>query len=400
LVRRERETGAMRLRRWAMPAAAIVLLLSAAWAAPAAAGDTAAPAAAEPKATWIPPLRTGDDDAYLQFYGQIDKGLLVFDDGGSTLGYGPVDNGNSSTRAGLLLYGKVNDDWSVGGNLEWEWTPYATVYVNQRNRGDFDWDSNQLRNAEVYLQSQTYGKLWLGQGSMASDGSAEVDLSGTKVVGYAMISDMAGGPFFRFADGTLTSIQVKDAFTDYDGLSRKLRIRYDTPQFYGFSLASSVGTQVVPTTTDVTVWDIAARYQQTLRDFEVSGALAYSQPADNQSLIDGSISILHQPSGLSLTVAAAYSDKETIEGRYGYFKLGYQTRIFEVGKTAFSADAYFGEDIDAADSTSQSFGVQLVQNLDYLQTELYLGGRSYSYDEPGRDIDRSYAVLAGARLKF
>ncbi|WP_018183391.1 hypothetical protein [Kaistia granuli] len=378
-------------------------LMSLAPLAPAAAADVAAPTEAEiakAKATLIPKLRLGDDSGYIEVYGQINKGLLIFDDGGSTLGYGPVDNGNSSTRAGARIYGVVNDTWAMGGNLEWEWTPYSTNSVNQLNRGDFDWDTNLLRKAELYLESKTYGKLWLGQGSMASDSSAEVDLSGTTVVGYALVSDMAGGPFFRFSDGTLTSVKVKDAFTDFDGLGRKLRVRYDTPQIAGFTVSSSVGTQVVPDQTHETVWDLAARYDKTIDDFKISAAIAYSEPADDQSLYDGSVSILHQPSGLSLTVAAAYSDEDVVDGSYGYFKLGYQTNIFEAGKTAFSVDAYFGEDIDAAGSTSQSFGAQLVQNLDYYQTELYLGLRQYAYEEPAVDIDKSYAVLAGARLKF
>ncbi|BCP55173.1 hypothetical protein K32_37900 [Kaistia sp. 32K] len=393
----------MPIRRWPLAAALSVPLLSLASLLPAAAADATAPTEAEvakAKATLIPKLRTGNDDAYIELYGQINKGLLIFDDGGSTLGYGPVDNGNSSTRAGARIYGRVNDDWGMGGNLEWEWTPYSTNNVNQLNRGDYDWDANLLRKAELYLESKTYGKLWLGQGSMASDGSAEVDLSGTTVVGYALVSDMAGGPFFRFSDGTLTSVKVKDAFTDFDGLGRKLRVRYDTPQYAGFTLSSSVGTQVVPTTTDVTVWDIAARYDNTLSDFKISAAIAYSQPGNDQSLVDGSVSVLHQPSGLSVTAAAAYSDEETVDGRYGYLKLGYQTKYFEAGKTAFSVDAYYGKDIDAPGSSSTSFGAQLVQNLDYYQTELYLGLRSYDYQEPAADIDKSYAVLGGARVKF
>jgi hypothetical protein len=393
----------MRTQRRVWAAAMLFPLMSLAPLAPAAAADVAAPTEAEiakAKATLIPKLRLGDDSGYIEVYGQINKGLLIFDDGGSTLGYGPVDNGNSSTRAGARIYGVVNDTWAMGGNLEWEWTPYSTNSVNQLNRGDFDWDTNLLRKAELYLESKTYGKLWLGQGSMASDSSAEVDLSGTTVVGYALVSDMAGGPFFRFSDGTLTSIKVKDAFTDFDGLGRKLRVRYDTPQFAGFTISSSVGTQVVPDQTHETVWDLAARYDKTIDDFKISAAIAYSEPADDQSLYDGSVSILHQPSGLSLTVAAAYSDEDVVDGRYGYFKLGYQTNIFEAGKTAFSVDAYFGENIDAAGSTSQSFGAQLVQNLDYYQTELYLGLRQYAYEEPAVDIDKSYAVLAGARLKF
>ena len=358
------------------------------------------PAASTPKETWIPKLRVGDDQAYIELYGQINKGVLGFDDGESTLGYPLVDNGNSSTRAGLRASTVLSEGWSLGGNLEWEWTPYSTNYVNQLNRDDIDWDSELLRKAEAYLTSEQYGKLWLGQGSMASDSTAEVDLSGTTVIGYSLVADMAGGPFFRLNDGQLSSVHVKDAFTNYDGLGRKLRVRYDTPSFSGFSLATSVGTQVVPTETDVTVWDVAARYDQTYDEFKVSAAVAYSEPAEDQNLYDGSVSVLHVPSGISLTVAAAYSDESVTDGRYGYIKLGYQTDYFEAGKTAISIDAFTGQDIDALGSDSTSFGLQLVQNLDYLQTELYLGVRSYSYDEPGVSIDDSTAVLGGARMKF
>jgi Gram-negative porin len=368
---------------------AVLVVLAFVIALPAAADETA-----------IPKLRIGDDERYLEFYGQINKGLLVFDDGGSTLGYFPVDNGNSSSRAGIRLYGATSEGWSLGGNLEWEWTPYSTNNVNQLNRDDFDWETDLLRKAEVYLTSENLGKLWLGQGSMASDSTAEVDLSGTSVVGYSLVADMAGGPFFRMDDGQLSSVHVKDAFTNFDGLGRKLRVRYDTPSFAGFSLATSVGTQVVPTETHVTVWDIAARYENTLDDFKVSGAIAYSEPGDDQQLFDGSISVLHEPTGISLTVAAAYSDEETVDGRYGYVKLGYQADFFEVGKTAFSVDAYYGEDIAAGGSDNTSFGAQFVQNLDYLQTELYLGVRSYAYDESVAAFDDSVAVLTGARVKF
>ena len=354
----------------------------------------------ESRETLFPKLRWGDDQHYLEFYAQINKGLLVFDDGGSTLGYIPVDNGNSSSRAGLRLYGAINEGLSLGGNLEWEWNPYSTTNVNQLNRDDFDWETDLLRKAEVYLESKDYGKLWAGQGSMASDSTAEVDLSGTSVVGYSLVSDMAGGPFFRLNDGELSSVRVKDAFTNFDGVARKLRVRYDTPKFAGFSLATSVGTQVVPEETHVTVWDIAARYDNTFGDFKVAAAVAYSEPAEDDSLVDGSVSFLHEPTGLSLTLAAAYSDEMVADGRYGYVKLGYQTDIFEAGKTAVSVDAYYGEDIAAVGSESTSFGVQLVQNLDYYQTELYLGARSHDYEEEAEEFDDSFAVLAGARIKF
>ncbi|MDQ6436381.1 porin [Mesorhizobium sp. LHD-90] len=377
-----------------------VMLAQSASAADAALPQEPAAPATETRETLFPKLRWGDDRHYLEFYAQINKGLLVFDDGGSTLGYFPVDNGNSSSRAGLRGYTTLDEYWSLGANLEWEWNPYSTNNVNQFNRDDFDWETDLLRKAEIYLESEQYGKVWLGQGSMASDNTAEVDLSGTTVVGYSLVADMAGGPFFRLDEGELSSVHVKDAFTNFDGVSRKFRARYDTPSFNGFSLAASVGTQLVPVETDITVWDIAARYDNTFGDYKFAAAVAFSQPNRDEGLYDGSFSILHEPTGLSLTLAAAYSDEEVADGRYGYVKLGYQEDFFEVGKTALSVDAYFGRDIAALDSDSTSFGAQIVQNLDYLQTELYLGVRSYSYDEEIEDFQDSVAMLAGARMKF
>lgn len=393
----------MRQSLYIVPPALLIVAL--ATAGTVAAQEPAKPAA-QPTETskapehWIPKLRLGDDNAYFEFYGQINKGLLIYDDGGQTNNYFPVDNGNSSSRAGFRIYSLMEKGWSFGANLEWEWNPYSTTNVNQLNEDHFDWGTDLLRKAEIYLDSKDYGKFWFGQGSMASDATAEVDLSGTTVVGYSLVSDMAGGPFFRNDDGTLSTVHVKDAFTNYDGLSRKLRVRYDTPSFGGFSFATSVGTQVVPETTDVTVWDMAVRYDETYDAFKVGAAIAFSRPGDGNSIYDASVSVLHLDTGLSLTLAAALSDKETVDGHYGYVKVGYQADIFEVGKTAFSVDAYFGKDIAGRGSKSDSYGAQVVQNLDYLQTELYLGARTYSLEQETANLQDSFAVLGGARIKF
>ena len=125
-------------------------------AVPAAAQDAAKPkeaaaGASNPKATVIPKLRMGGSESYVEIYGQINKGVLVFDDGGETLGYIPVDNGNSSSRAGLRIYGSLGNGWSLGGTLEAEWTPYSTDEVTQLNHGDYDWDAALLRKAELYV---------------------------------------------------------------------------------------------------------------------------------------------------------------------------------------------------------------------------------------------------------
>jgi len=123
-------------------------------------------------------------------------------------------------------------------------------------------------------------------------------------------------------------------------------------------------------------------------------------PAVDTAIIDGSFSVLHQPTGLSLTMATGFENSPTTDGRYIYGKAGYQTDFFDFGTTAFSLDAYWGQDIGALGSESRSIGGQFVQNIDDFQTEFYLGARVYQYHEAATDFRDGVAVLSGARLKF
>ena len=221
--------------------------------------------------------------------------------------------------------------------------------MNQLNRGEPDWGRFLLRKAEGYLNSQQFGVLWLGQGSMASDGTAEVDLSGTDVIGYSNVSDLAGGQLFAFADRNgLSAVNVGSVFSNLDGLSRKLRVRYDTPSFAGFTLSSSYGTQVVPEPTEIDVWDVALRYAGEFGGFKMASAVAYSDTG-SANRYDGSLSVLFVPTGISVTAAGGYDDGlDSPGGRYLYGKLGYQRQFLEQGVTAISIDAYTGDDIATA----------------------------------------------------
>jgi hypothetical protein len=339
-------------------------------------------------------------DKPVEFYGHLNKAILVFDDGVSALGYLAVDNDNSASRFGVRMSGSLSDAWSVGGNLELEWDQSSTGNVNQLNHGDYGLGRLLYRKAEVYLNSKQFGALWLGQGSMASDTTAEVDFAGTSVAASSDVADMAAGSFFRLADGTLSSVRVKDAFSNYDGLGRKFRVRYDTPSLDGLRLSASVGTQIVPEETGVTVWDVAARYETTIASVKFGAAVAISRPSDDEFRYDASASFLHTPTGLSLTVATGLSDRTEPQGRYAYLKIGYQAALFEVGKTAVSVDAYLGEEIAGIGTDSHSLGAQIVQYLDDPKTELYVGARSYHHGAEDQDFKASLAFIAGAKVKF
>ena len=120
--------------------------------------------------------------------------------------------------------------------MEIGWAPFSTFTVNQRNR-EVDLTDFLLRKLEVIIDTPRHGRFWLGQGSMASDGSAENDLSGTSVAGYSAVGSIAGGQFFRFPDGQLSEARVFGGFRNFDAL-RKLRVRYDTPSFHGFTMGA------------------------------------------------------------------------------------------------------------------------------------------------------------------
>lgn len=351
--------------------------------------------------TIIPKLMIGNDNAYLRFYGQVSPGFLVVDNGRSTLGYAPVSNGNATSRLGALLHLRINDAASLGANVEGSYGPYSTKYVNPRTRGDPDWDRYLLRKLEIYRKSDRLGNFWVGQGSMASDGTAEVDLSGTGVIGSSKVSDLAAGQLFAYRGGGLSKISVGGAFRNFDGLSRKVRVRYDTPSFAGFTLSASYGSTVFPERVDIGVWDVALRYAGRFERLRVESAVAYSDNGENATRFDGSISILDMQTGISLTVAAAADGrKRKSERGYLYGKIGYQRQFFPAGIAAFSVDAYGGNEIVGAGSKSRSWGIQAVQNFDDRQAQVYVGYRRYGYSDKAARYDPIHAVLTGARVRF
>lgn len=340
------------------------------------------------------------DGTVVRFSGQINMGVLHYDDGVD--GYTNfVDNDNSSSRVRLQIFMNGYDSWKMESTLEAEYQPLASNVVSQLNdEPNWDFPSTNIRKAEIAFSNERFGKLWLGQGSMATDGTAEVDNSGTAIIAYSSLSDTAGGYFFRNSADALSDITVGSAFSNFDGLSRKLRVRYDTPTFHGFGLRTSYGEDALAGK-DAPLYDIAATYSGSFETIELDGAIGYAWNTDSDiETLSGSISGLHKPSGISLTLAAAREYSEGVQGRYGYVKLGYEREFFDIGSTAFSIDYYFGTDIAASDSDSSSIGLAAVQNIDDYNLSLWALWRNYSYDDEADDYEDGQAVFGGALFKF
>ncbi|WP_424931146.1 porin [Amaricoccus macauensis] len=340
------------------------------------------------------------DHTAIQLYGQINKGILTFDDGDESTSYGLVDNDNSSTRLGITSTTNFDSGWEMFSNIEFEYQPHASNTVNQldKNGADYGFDKTNFRKAEIAFSSERVGKFWLGQGSMASDGTAETDLSGTGVIAYSSVSDIGGG-LFREDDGTLSNVTTSGAYSNLDGLGRKMRVRYDTPTFSGFTLKASYGQDTLNDDDD-SLYDIAATYAADYNTVEVAASVGYARDeGDDADILSASFSTLHTPTGLSFTLAGGQNDAD-VNASYGYAKLGLEREFFAVGSTAFSVDYYDGQDIssDGADSTSYAFA--MVQNVDNWNSQWYVSMRQFEYDDDVSDYEDGLSTMAGLRIKF
>ena len=363
----------------------------------AAEKPAAKPAVASTKAP--PPVEKvvtsgGGERVKLAISGWVNQMVNIVDDGKDTRAYF-VDNDNAESRVNFAGTAKVTDDLTLGSMIELTIAPNKAGDVSQDNEeiGDIF----EQRIVEATLDSKRFGKLSLGKGWTASYGSASRDLSRTSVISYATVADTAGGMLFRQTDDdTLTDLRIVDAFQAFDGLNRQNRVRYDTPTFYGFHLsASAVSDQRY----DAALWWGGQGY-----GFKAIGAAALADPNkdDTDLQYDGSFSLLHEDTGLNLTLSGGMLDRDNqsdAENLYG--KLGWLTRFFSFGETAFGVDYTRTQNQPTENDDGYSVGAAAVQFFEEYGTEIYFLYRLYSLD---RDVEPSVHDITvgsiGARVKF
>ncbi len=337
-------------------------------------------------------VTSGQERVKLAISGQVNRAVNVAEDGDKTKAYF-VDNDASNTRFRFVGTGKATDDLTVGARLEVALTTNESSVVSQDNEdaGEFA----DVRWAEVSVDSKRFGKLSLGQGDTASNNSAEVDFSKTDVVQYASVADIAGGLQFRDKDDDLTGVTVSDAFNNLDGLSRKDRARYDTPSFYGFSLA---GSAISDQRWDTSLWWGGQGY-----GIKAGAAAAIADPnLDNTDLqYSGSFSVLHEDTGLNLTLAGGVRDQDGDDPTNVYTKAGWIASLFSFGDTAFGVDYTRSRNFPTGSDDGYSVGLAAVQQIDDFGTEIYAQYRLYSLDRnDARNVHDLNVGTIGARVKF
>ncbi|MCI5134234.1 MAG: porin [Candidatus Electrothrix sp. AW2] len=344
-------------------------------------------------------VKTGNDKVGVKLYGHVNRAVMSVDDGNdSTILH--VDNSHSESRAGLKAKVAASEGLTIGGTVEVQWQSNPSHEVSM----DEESISAELkeRKMEVYFDFKDIGKLYLGKGDMASDDTSEVDLSGTSLAGNSGVADAGEGFNFHDNNGGV-GLAVGDVFNQMDGLSRKSRIRYDTPNFGGFTLGVSSGEKERA--------DVALFYSGKFSDgSKLKAAVAYSDPGEGKDYtqINGSASLLFG-FGLNLTVAGGSRSLDDMpaggdDPGFMYGKIGYKTdKIFSIGSTACSIDYGVFSNIENQDREEEgtAYGVQLVQKISDYNTQLFASYRNFELeDNTGVEYEPISLIMAGARIKF
>lgn len=341
--------------------------------------------------------------------GQVNKAINYFDDGKSE-DTAIVDNDNSGTRFRILGSGKVNEAVSVGTALEVEfqdnaannWSLADTNSNGGAGTDAFGQTNFNQRRAEAYISHKQFGKVSIGQGPTASDGTAETSLSG---------AGMAAGGGFNFNNSAQiirTSNQTDDTFgttnwgtkfTNMDGLSRNDRVRYDTPTFAGFQVSGSALSNGAA--------DVALRYGGKFGGVAVKAAASYVNQGASSATVDAQ---------WVMSAAAEHESGINVRGQYGKrdmtvatrddattwaVGLGYDASLTSMGTTSFAVGYGQDEGIAANDEEATQLEFGVVQHIKDAGTELYLGVALLEFeDSTTTSYEDATSIIAGTRIKF
>lgn len=206
-------------------------------------------------------------------------------------------------------------------------------------------------------------------------------------------------------------------------------VRYDSPIFMGAKIVAAWGED--------DFWDVALWYANKVGDFKIVGGVGYNQSTDGfaaglqQEEIKGSISVLHEPSGLFGTfmyVNREFANQAQGELDHYYFNAGIVAqKLVPLGKTVFYGEYGNGErdagapvaglgntpagsvvdviggGLGGIDLEVWGFGV--VQHISAAEMEVFALYKRFELDVqtgagvniPLEDID---IVMTGARIKF
>jgi hypothetical protein len=307
--------------------------------------------------------------------------LLMNVDNGVESGVVHADNSVAGTRWRLKGMGELDNGMTAGLLFEnqLESNPSSEITAESLDtdgiNGDVGFgDYFTIRQANVWLKGN-FGKVTIGQGSGASDGTTELDLSGTNVIQYSGGSnDLLGSMEYGSSD-----VIVDQARSNFDGLGRNDNIRYDAALGpVGVAVSTGNGSKV----------ELGMRYG--VENLKVEFGLWNENDSGLGYKGFGTSATWLGDSGFNVSGSIG-GDNRDGDPRNVYLKLGYKQ-----GDHAFGIDASETRDLEPANASSYSIAwVGLMMQ----GVELYATYRVESIDNVANAEDIT-ALAGGARIKF
>ena len=324
------------------------------------------------------------------------------------------DNGGSSTRVRVTGSTELEGGNKVG--IQWEYQQGSV----RNSADDGSATSLTLRHANVQY-SGGFGKITIGQGSEAGDGSAYSDTTGVFGIGHGA--------------GTSSDFSLGDYFGSLDAGGRVEMVRYDTPalgpvsaavsvangdrvsgllqlssEFGGTTFGAKLATLQKPGDTST----LGASFGATMASgLTLSGAWAKGkdQGAKPSSVEIEAVEECPEASELkpteaclpitsgavtggvkySLSAARAATDPSYLQAEVGY----------KFGNSGVALSWYKSDDFVAKGSEGTAIGIGARHTLPKVNAELYTAVQNYSVKKmEGAESEKETVFVVGTRVKF
>lgn len=226
--------------------------------------------------------RKGNRVVSLQISGTVNEALLAWDDGVESDAY-IVTNTGYQSRLNIGGTGQINPDLKAGFLITLGVFGSPSFAVDQTNDESISnavgaqADQIFIRESKVYLESERFGRLSIGQQSTAADDITAINVARSLYVDSSAQQVFVGG--FQLRDGdALTGFRFgnlmgQDATNPPGDAARFDVIRYDSPSIAGFKVSASWGEN--------DMWDVALRYAGLLGGrFKAAAGIAYGARTD------------------------------------------------------------------------------------------------------------------------
>jgi predicted porin len=339
--------------------------------------------------------RKGNRVVSLQIYGDVTQGLLIWDNGDESDAF-VTDNDALGSVLGFKGEATLKPGWKAGYKMEFQVQSASSSSVTEGEKGDDPADNFSIRHNHLYIESERWGRITIGQASTASDGAAQVNLSNS-LIAASPDQGTALHPGGVGAGGEI----LGDYASDLDG-GRNDIIRYDSPTIYGFVASASWG--------DDDYWDVALRFTKEFNSIKFAAAIAYAEDDTDEAAdafgeftqLIGSASIMHVPTGLFASVALGEREYDTdVTGSFWYAQGGLERKFLPYGTTTIYGEYGQFEDIAIEGTEADVWGIGIVQHVDSAAMDFYAQARFWSIDdEAAPDADELSTIMIGSRIQF